>query len=508
MSAFHFKQFSIEQDKCAMKVSLDACVFGALCETHKAEHILDIGTGTGLLSLMLAQRSHAHIDAVELDELAAQQAIQNIDHSPFSKQIRVHTTDIKQFNSAKKYDLVVCNPPFFSDHLKGPDAKRNQARHNDGLSFGELSKSIATHLSKLGKVWILLPCSELDRFLKFAQQENLTLHQKWWLSSRPQKAPHRVIFTLIHTSTLVASAPDEQLTVHTESGPEYSADFKSLLCDYYLKLWTGRLFCRFSTTRIKPAWFANTMKYIAATSLLLTLVLAFFTGYLLEIKGNKTPGLASQSPSETPDFSAYTDVKQKKLDFFLFLLPKVKIANEGILQERRWLTQLPTNLNKDDQASLLALAKKYKVKTSETKDIIEQLLTRVDTIPASLVLAQAANESAWATSRFARKGNNLFGQWCYVKDCGLVPKQRGKGQNHEVAQFKSVQQSIESYMRNLNSQYSYEDLRTLRQQLRGSKQVVSGHQLAQGLLKYSTRREAYVEEIQAMIRQNGLAQYD
>ena len=250
------------------------------------------------------------------------------------------------------------------------------------------------------------------------------------------------------------------------------------------------------------------MKYIAATSLLLTLVLAFFTGYLLEIKGNKTPGLASQSPSETPDFSAYTDVKQKKLDFFLFLLPKVKIANEGILQERRWLTQLPTNLNKDDQASLLALAKKYKVKTSETKDIIEQLLTRVDTIPASLVLAQAANESAWATSRFARKGNNLFGQWCYVKDCGLVPKQRGKGQNHEVAQFKSVQQSIESYMRNLNSQYSYEDLRTLRQQLRGSKQVVSGHQLAQGLLKYSTRREAYVEEIQAMIRQNGLAQYD
>ncbi len=250
------------------------------------------------------------------------------------------------------------------------------------------------------------------------------------------------------------------------------------------------------------------MKYIAATSLLLTLVLAFFTGYLLEIKGDKTPGLASHSPSETPDFSAYTDVKQKKLDFFLFLLPKVKIANEGILKERRWLTQLPTNINKDDQASLLALAKKYKVKTSETKDIVEQLLTRVDTIPASLVLAQAANESAWATSRFARKGNNLFGQWCYVKDCGLVPKQRGKGQNHEVAQFKSVQQSIESYMRNLNSQYSYEDLRTLRQQLRGSKQVVSGHQLAHGLLKYSTRREAYVEEIQAMIRQNGLSQYD
>jgi len=250
------------------------------------------------------------------------------------------------------------------------------------------------------------------------------------------------------------------------------------------------------------------MKYTALASLFLSLILAFLCGYLFEINNGRALSPSSQSISETPDFSAYTDVKQKKLDFFLFLLPKVKIANEGILNERRWLTQLPNHIKEDDQASLLALAKKYKVKADETKEIIEQLLTRVDTIPASLVLAQAANESAWATSRFARKGNNLFGQWCYVKNCGLVPKQRGKGQNHEVAQFKSVQQSIESYMRNLNSQYSYEDLRTLRQQLRGSKQVVSGHLLAQGLLKYSTRREAYVEEIQAMIRQNGLAQYD
>jgi len=250
------------------------------------------------------------------------------------------------------------------------------------------------------------------------------------------------------------------------------------------------------------------MKYIAATSLFLSLILAFFCGYLLEIKSEKPSLASSQSSSDTPDFSAYTDVKQKKLDFFLFLLPKVQIANEGILKERRWLSKLPASIKEEDQEPLLALAKKYKVKASEYQEIVEQLLIRVDTIPASLVLAQAANESAWATSRFARQGNNLFGQWCYVKDCGLVPKQRGKGQNHEVAQFKSVQQSIESYMRNLNSQYSYEDLRALRQQLRGSKQVVSGHQLAHGLLKYSTRREAYVEEIQAMIRQNGLAQYD
>ncbi len=250
------------------------------------------------------------------------------------------------------------------------------------------------------------------------------------------------------------------------------------------------------------------MKYTATASLFLSLILAFFCGYLFEVNKEGALFPLSQAKSETPDFSAYTDVNQKKLDFFLFLLPKAKVANEGILKERHWLIQLPASITQKDQESLLALAKKYKVKAIGTKEIIEQLLIRVDTIPASLVLAQAANESAWATSRFARQGNNLFGQWCYVKDCGLVPKQRGKGQNHEVAQFKSVQQSVESYMRNLNSQYSYEDLRVLRQHLRNNEKVVSGHQLAQGLLKYSTRREAYVKEIQAMIKQNGLSQYD
>ncbi len=219
-----------------MKVSLDACVFGALCEIAGAHNILDIGSGTGLLSLMMAQRCETHIDAVELDDVAAQQARENIKNSPFSTQIKMHVTDIKQFDGHKKYDLVVCNPPFFSDHLKGPDEKRNQARHNDGLSFNELCESIVKHLNEKGKAWILLPCSELERFMKSALQAKLKIDQRWLLSSRPQKAPHRVIITLSHTSTLVSPAPEKQLTVHPEHGPEYSDDFKSLLCDYYLKL--------------------------------------------------------------------------------------------------------------------------------------------------------------------------------------------------------------------------------------------------------------------------------
>ncbi len=236
MNAFHFKQFSIEQDLCAMKVSLDACVFGALCEAGNSRRILDIGAGTGLLSLMLAQRCDAHIDAIELDESAAKQAKQNIKNSPFASQVSVHVADIKKYTAPQKYDLIICNPPFFSDHLKGPDAKRNQARHNDGLSFTELNESIVKHLNENGKAWILLPCSEFERFMTSAHQATLKVDQKWWLSSRPQKQPHRVIFSLTHSLNSATPSADKRLTVHAEQGAEYSDAFKSLLCDYYLKL--------------------------------------------------------------------------------------------------------------------------------------------------------------------------------------------------------------------------------------------------------------------------------
>jgi Bax protein len=215
--------------------------------------------------------------------------------------------------------------------------------------------------------------------------------------------------------------------------------------------------------------------------------------------------------SELPDFASYQDVNLKKSDFFSFLLPKVQLANERIGAERHFVKSIensaPQELSKLQKLRIEKLATKYKVKTTEIAEIIPELLVRINMVPASLVLAQAANESAWGTSRFAKKGNNLFGQWCYVKGCGLVPKSRGNNENHEVAKFKNVQASIESYMRNLNSQFSYADLRALRlqQEQQGS---LNGHDLAQGLLMYSTRREAYVHEIQLMIRQNDLQQYD
>ncbi len=247
------------------------------------------------------------------------------------------------------------------------------------------------------------------------------------------------------------------------------------------------------------------MKIISVVCLFLSLTLAFLCGYFFDTR------LSSNIVNDTPDFSAYTDIKQKKTDFFLFLLPKIQKANQKILKERTSVTGLlkhSADLTPQQSSTLFNLAKKYKVETQAPAMMIKELLKRVNTIPASLVLAQAANESAWATSRFAVQGNNLFGQWCYVKDCGLIPKQRGEDQHHEVAQFKTVQQSIESYMRNLNTQFSYESLRLLRQELISEGTQVSGYLLAQGLIKYSTRREEYVKEIQSMIKHNGLSQYD
>jgi Bax protein len=130
------------------------------------------------------------------------------------------------------------------------------------------------------------------------------------------------------------------------------------------------------------------------------------------------------------------------------------------------------------------------------------MIKRVDGIPPALVVVQAANESSWGTSRFAKEGNNFFGQWCYVQGCGIVPNMRSSNAAHEVAKFDNVDDSIRSYINNLNTQVSYAQLRDIRASLRQKGQKITGYELAQGLIKYSTRREAYVAEIQEMILQN------
>ena len=218
-------------------------------------------------------------------------------------------------------------------------------------------------------------------------------------------------------------------------------------------------------------------------------------------------------PNPLPDFSIHTDVKQQKMAFFNYIFPLINEQNQLIRDQRERLLVLAgtasENQNKADQKFITELAGYYKVDAeSLNKTVIETLLLRVDQVPASLALAQAAMESAWGTSRFAVQANNLFGQWCYEEGCGLVPLRRNAGSKHEVAKFDSVSNAIRSYLRNINTHRAYSDLREHRAILRDEGKTVSGHLLAENLIDYSEMREAYVHEIQAVIRINKLGQYD
>jgi len=214
-----------------------------------------------------------------------------------------------------------------------------------------------------------------------------------------------------------------------------------------------------------------------------------------------------------PDFSYYTQVQEKKSAFFDYIFPLVKESNQLVIEDRKQLEVLANNvddLSFFEQRALDGLAEDYFIDRENRNNlqVVEQLRLRVDPVPPSLALAQAAIESAWGTSRFAVQGNNLFGQWCYKKGCGLVPLRRNSGTQHEVAKFATVSESVGSYIRNINTHRAYQDLRVSRARLRTEQSSASGHQLAENLLEYSELREKYVHEVQAVIRINKLARYD
>lgn len=223
------------------------------------------------------------------------------------------------------------------------------------------------------------------------------------------------------------------------------------------------------------------------------------------------PSLPAWASSELPDFSNYQDSTEKKAAFFSFLYPRIVLANSRILIERDYLGSLTEKdtLSKQEHSWLAAQSKRLRVEEEPGSPAQFALLEkRLDVIPPSLILAQAANESAWGTSRFARRGNNLFGQWCFSKGCGLVPQSRVEGASHEVAAFPSPYHSVRAYIQNLNRHGSYQALRDTRLDDRQAGDPLSGLSLARGLISYSERGEEYVGEIRSMIRYNNLSFYD
>jgi len=210
-----------------------------------------------------------------------------------------------------------------------------------------------------------------------------------------------------------------------------------------------------------------------------------------------------------PDFAAIRDVKTKKKAFFDFMKPSVVRQNNLLLVKREkintWLEHISLELplSEQEQQQLNTLVKKYRVnKSASTLSQLNELLLRVDIVPMPLVLVQAANESAWGTSRFSRIGLNFFGIWCYRKGCGMVPGGRDTGAKHEVAAFKSLDDAVARYFHNINSHNAYRVFRTIRFELRSQEQALIPEILATGLLPYSERGADYVIDITTMLRQN------
>lgn len=212
---------------------------------------------------------------------------------------------------------------------------------------------------------------------------------------------------------------------------------------------------------------------------------------------------------DLPDFAAIRDIPTKKKQFFNFIKPSIITENNRILAIRAkldiWLenTTLGLGLTEGEEVELALLAKAYRVKKSNSSlQQLNELLVRVDIIPLPLVLVQAANESAWGTSRFARIGLNFFGIWCYQPKCGMVPSGRNAGAKHEVAAFDSVEEAVRGYFKNINTHNAYRLFRTIRSQLRGNNEPFSSEILATGLLPYSERGADYVMDITDMLRHN------
>ena len=230
---FQFKKFRIEQSKSAMKVCTDACILGAFTNPGKAKRILDIGTGTGLLSLMLAQKSPAMIDAVEIEQNAFEQARENIFESSWKAQITVHHTSIQAFfKDHASYDLIISNPPFFKNQLKSPTLSKNIALHNEALSFEELMQAVARLLKQDGKFYVLLPAYESELLIKEGLPYQLHLNKKLNIKDRKKSALLRIISIFSFTESPIEEL---ELIIKNEQG-EYTEDFVKLLKEYYLHL--------------------------------------------------------------------------------------------------------------------------------------------------------------------------------------------------------------------------------------------------------------------------------
>lgn len=233
---FQFKRFTVKQDRCAMKVGTDGVLLGAWCDVKDAASILDIGTGTGLVALMAAQRSSAEIVAVELDESAASQAKENVDESPWKDRVLVICSSIQEYAvlAERGFDRIVSNPPYFQDALKSPKEGRSLARHTDSLSYEELVRSVANLLNPKGTFSVIVPTTEFSDMERCALGVGLRCIRRTDVLPTPTALSKRVLAEFSMEEGEERKC--EELVVEAGGRHQYSEDYIALTKDFYLKM--------------------------------------------------------------------------------------------------------------------------------------------------------------------------------------------------------------------------------------------------------------------------------
>jgi len=232
---FRFKQFTVFQGKCAMKVGIDGVLLGAWTDVSDVNHILDIGIGTGLITLMLAQRCKAVITGIDIDLQAIEQAKENVGISPWSNRIKVLQKSVQEFSEITniKFDLIVSNPPYFINSLKNPSESRTTARHTVSLTHEELILSSKKLLTKAGRICLILPVNEGLQCADFAEKNGLFISKLVRVKPTPTSISKRL---LLEFRNEIADKNESEIIIESGIRHEYSTEFSGLVSDFYLKL--------------------------------------------------------------------------------------------------------------------------------------------------------------------------------------------------------------------------------------------------------------------------------
>jgi len=231
---FHFKHFSLYHHRSTMKVGTDAILLGRWTEVKPTDVVLDIGTGCGLLPLMLSQKGVAHVDAVDIDKASIEEATVNFDASQWRDHLQAYCIDIVDFKTDKKYDLIVSNPPFFNRFSKCDSERKSRARHNDaGLSYATLCREVCRLMQPEGRFTVVLPFDVSDLFLEEAEKAGLCLRQRMTIIPIEGREPNRVNLELGFSKNVEIQ---EETFVIRDTDKRFTVQYKEFLKDYYLGL--------------------------------------------------------------------------------------------------------------------------------------------------------------------------------------------------------------------------------------------------------------------------------